>query len=414
MDSLEKALHRYIQDPKNPELNFELGYEYDVLGQTASAFSLYLRTSERTDDDDLIYECLLRNAKCFSRQDGRPSTELGQILHAIQLIPTRPEAHYIHSCYHSWRGNWQESYTAATFGIMYAENAKPFKKPFEYPGLPSLKIQKALSGWYIGRGNESREIYNSLLEDKSLDPSIRSIVENNFKNLPGKSHQPQVYVKDYHEKLKVKFKNSDKIQRNYSQTYQDMFVLTMLNGKENGTYLEIGSANPFYGNNTALLEGDFNWKGISIDIDQAFVNDFNSQRKNKCVQADATEVDYAELLNKNLLPKDIDYLQVDCDPVDITYKILQRIPFDTHRFAVITFEHDYYADVTKSYRDLSRKFLKEKGYVLAVSNIAPNSIDSFEDWYIHPELVDRGVLRLIKNASDQVKSSDYFMLNKTK
>jgi hypothetical protein len=68
--------------------------------------------------------------------------------------------------------------------------------------------------------------------------------------------------------------------------------------------------------------------------------------------------------------------------------------------------------VTKSYRDLSRKFLEEKGYVLAVTNIAPNNIDSFEDWYVHPELVDTLTLIKIKNISDQVKSSDYFMLNK--
>ena len=34
---------------------------------------------------------------------------------------------------------------------------------------------------------------------------------------------------------------------------QDMFVLTVLNGKTNGTYLEIGSGDPFIGSNTALL-----------------------------------------------------------------------------------------------------------------------------------------------------------------
>ena len=47
---------------------------------------------------------------------------------------------------------------------------------------------------------------------------------------------------------------------------------------------------------------------------------------------------------------EIDYLQLDCDPPVITYKILLKIPFDKVKFGVITYEHDHYNDITNSYR----------------------------------------------------------------
>ena len=62
-----------------------------------------------------------------------------------------------------------------------------------------------------------------------------------------------IYDNSKFERLRTKFNGSEKIERNYSQCYQDMFVLTMLNNPTHGTYLEIGSADPYYGNNTALL-----------------------------------------------------------------------------------------------------------------------------------------------------------------
>ena len=88
---------------------------------------------------------------------------------------------------------------------------------------------------------------------------------------------------------------TNKIERNYSQIYQDMFVLSMHEGKSNGTYLEIGAGDYKKGNNTYLLETIFNWKGVSIDFNTDLVNNFNNNRKNTCICQDATTIDYLEL-----------------------------------------------------------------------------------------------------------------------
>ena len=53
----------------------------------------------------------------------------------------------------------------------------------------------------------------------------------------------------------------------YSQAQQDVFILNILKGKQNGYFVELGSNDPIVINNTFLLETHFNWKGIMIEYD---------------------------------------------------------------------------------------------------------------------------------------------------
>ena len=70
-----KHLQSYIDNTEDPRINFNLGHEYETWGQTGAAISFYLRTAERSDNDLIQYESLLRCALCFSRQGTRDSTE---------------------------------------------------------------------------------------------------------------------------------------------------------------------------------------------------------------------------------------------------------------------------------------------------------------------------------------------------
>lgn len=71
------------------------------------------------------------------------------------------------------------------------------------------------------------------------------------------------YFKNDHESLRFKFIGSENIENNYSQSMQDMFVLSVLNGKKNGVYVEIGADKPRVINNSYLLE-------VSIWMDWSF------------------------------------------------------------------------------------------------------------------------------------------------
>ena len=190
-----------------------------------------------------------------------------------------------------------------------------------------------------------------------------------------------------------------------------MFVLTMLNGKTKGTYLEIGTADPIYNNNTYLLEKKFNWKGISVEINPLEVEKFlETDRNGPILMLNALNIDYKEELKALTSKNTIDYLQIDCEPADITYQVLEKIPFDDYKFAVITYEHDYYADETKSYRSKSRKFLESKGYIMVVGDIAPDKNSTFEDWWVHPDLVNHEILKVMMDSSEKIKFVGDYML----
>jgi hypothetical protein len=231
-------------------------------------------------------------------------------------------------------------------------------------------------------------------------------VDNNLKNL-GYPHLHTPYKPDMKDQIRLEFDGLDQIEKNYSQSFQDLFVLTATQGRRNGWYLEIGSAEPFKGNNTALLEKDFGWKGLSVDIDQRKVEQFMSERDNWVLCVDATKIDYEKILGNFSFPKILDYLQVDCDPPEVTFEILKRIPFAQYKFAVITFEHDYYWNT--AVRDASREFLKQQGYVLVVSDVAYNKVHSYEDWWVHPDLVDAAVIQQLQDTTAGLKYAPDYM-----
>jgi hypothetical protein len=221
---------------------------------------------------------------------------------------------------------------------------------------------------------------------------------------------PMIYDKSCLENLNVKFRGASRIERNFSQCFQDMFVLTMLNGKKGGHFLEIGSGHPFYCNNTVLLEKLFNWDGISIDKDVEITELFSKYRCSKVINSDAVKLNYEELLDF----KDYHYLQIDCDPSFVSYEILLQIPFRSHRFAVITFEHDYYTDKRSGVMENSRKILQSYGYELIANDIAPDNDNSFEDWWVCPELVDEKIIESMRCLTDSPKRADDYMLGRTK
>jgi len=224
-------------------------------------------------------------------------------------------------------------------------------------------------------------------------------------------HEPLIYKKQDYSKYKFPFPGLENIEQNYSQCYQDLFVLSCLNGKKDGTYLEIGAGRPFYGNNTALLS-QLGWKGISIDFDPNLITAWKFERpKDKCLLLDATQIDYINLCQKNGLSRYIDYLQLDIDPAFNTFKTLEKIPFDTLDFGVITYEHDYYTDNNEEWRGKSRALLLSKGYIMMASNISPDRNSPYEDWWINKKYIKDYNKNIIANLDQKVLYAKDYMLN---
>jgi len=411
---IEELITTYSLDTENAENNFALGVWYENQGHTAPALTYFLRCAERAEDEDLAYEALIRGSYCYEKQGTRDGSARSLLWQAQAFLPHRPEAYFLLSRFAEKREWWQDCYMNADLALRYCNfDCLPLKTNIEYPGKYGLLFEKSIAAWMWGKDRECRMLLQEIKNNYVVSKEYYDIIENKLLTY-ATGHVPETEIKynqDRHEQLRFKFDGSDKIQKNYSQSFQDMFILALLQGKRNGLYLEVGAQEPFYQNNTALLETEYDWKGISIEIRQDLCNMFSEQRKNQIVCQDATKIDYIHLLDQFNQGTNFDYLQLDCEPSKTTFEILLSIPFEKYKFAIITYEHDHYVDMTNSYRDKSRKYLKLMGYEMVVSNVSPTEWSPFEDWWYHPDLVDPQMVELMKDADDTITDIRKYMFN---
>jgi len=402
--NLNDLLLDYALDTENPIKNFNIGMWYEHHRHNAPALSFFLRCAERTDDLDLAYEALIHASNAYDRQGTRDQTAKGLLQQALCIRPKRPEAYYLLAKFSEKRQWWQDCYIFAHWAIEFCDfDCKPLNTDVEYPGKYGLLFEKQLAAWWWGKGNESRSLLQDMKDNYEMDDRHYDMVANNLMRM-GSGHIPDEVIKYQqrkHDKLRFKFPGSENIKNNYSQAFQDMFILAATKGKTNGLYLEIGAQQPFYQNNTALLETKYDWDGISIEILSDLCDQFARERKNLIICKDATTIDYMKLLDNFNKGTDFDYLQLDVEPSKTTFECLLAMPFEKYRFAIITYEHDHYVDMTGSYRDKSRKYLKLMGYEMLVANVSPNDNSPFEDWWYHPDLIDHEVVNQMKSVSDE-------------
>lgn len=381
MTNLELAVHKYASDQMNPELNYSLGVEYFQVKQLAAAFTFFLRAAELAKDKKLSYEALLDASVCIQKQGRRDSTEETILLTAISEVPQAPHAYYLLSLLYERRRDYHKMYLYAVLGIRKTYCFKPINAEIiNYLGQWMLRYQLAVAAWKIGRYEQSRQEFIDLLEEGVVGKSHQEALNANITSIG----LPKEFTKywDYKNKImRYPFRDSENIQWNYSQSYQDLFVLSVLGGRRQGIYLEIGSGHPFENSNTALLENQFDWTGISIDINKSQVLKFQQERQNTCICADALKLNYKDFLNEHYQSKEVDYLQIDCDPAQNSFTVLQLIMEQDFVFKVITFEHDAYKDT--DFVERSRELLKSKGYKLAVAGLEWYPGRPYEDWWIH-------------------------------
>lgn len=432
MQIIPSALENYISHPHTPEANFALGRWYEEQGHDSPALSFYIRTAEFSEEVGfdsapelfiLAYEALLRAHFCIDRQRTRELTAKSLLQRAIALAPSRPEAYYLLAKFELRKTNWPEAYMLCNIGYNLPTPDDTLSAPIEgYVGPESFLFAMTLSSHHWGRGTESRQILQELVThhkdilSATESPTVQRLLRSWGVGPAEVADVPYVGATDM-GRLKWCFEGLEKIERNYSQAYQDMFVLAALKGKRNGTYLEIGSEEPKYKSNTYLLEKEFSWRGISVEIDEPEVARFRAERSNPVVCADATKLDYTSLLKKTNFPEAIDYLQIDTEPSSTSFEVLLTIPFEKYKFAIITFEHDHAVDFSRTYRDKSRRYLRSLGYQLVVPDVGPTDWYSFEDWWVEPSLVDMNWLcemgMIIAPETTQVSGAnsvrDYFL-----
>jgi len=406
-NNLNNLTHNYIFNTENFQANFDLATEYDRLGHFAPAVSYYLRAAEVADDNNLAYAALCKVASCYDRSSRRKCSVTSTLQQAIALMPNRPEGYYLLSKYYERTRDFTDGYYLLTIATKLCDfDLEPLIIDTGYYGKFQILYEKSQNAWNTGKSDDARKTLQDLVDDhwhelnEEYQENVKKHLGSNVGWGPEKlSHR--TYYQEFYNKLKFKFPGVENIKQNYSQVYQDLFVLYMLQGKKNGKFLEIGGAQPFKGNNTALLESGFGWSGVAVEWFEEYVNEYRAARPNINVyHLDARYLDYEKIMPWHFDKEVIDYLQLDIEPSNSTYDVLLKIPFHKYKFAVITYEHDHYSDHHRLYREKSREYLREKGYELVVGNVSPIKNIPFEDWWVHPDLVDRALI-------DQIKKDNY-------
>jgi len=186
---IEDLVIELSNDPFNARKNFNAALEYERINQTASAVSFYLRAAEYGGESDaeVIYTSLLKMARCFNDQNGREHSVTNALLQAVAFWPERPEAYFKMSQYFERASQWQESYSWACMGLS-ANDRKGTHLPalpadVEYPGPYGLLFEKAVSGWWVGRPEESKYLFRHLLNEYEMSDDYVQACLNNIKNL---------------------------------------------------------------------------------------------------------------------------------------------------------------------------------------------------------------------------------------
>jgi FkbM family methyltransferase len=207
------------------------------------------------------------------------------------------------------------------------------------------------------------------------------------------------------------------LNKSHSQLNQELFVLSQLNFKKGGYFVEFGATDGVELSNTYLLEMEFGWHGIlaepaifwqkklkenrkaNIEFSCVWKNtgsilsfnevsvpelstllDFSSSdshdsSRKRGKRYEVNTISLLDLLQKYNAPKIIDYLSLDTEGSE--YEILENFDFSEYEFRIITCEHNF-----TPMRDKINNLLTSKGYKRVLS-----AISEFDDWYIKESLV---------------------------
>ena len=110
----------------------------------------------------------------------------------------------------------------------------------------------------------------------------------NHKECLVQAFNQNVLIDDNKDLLKDFIDSFEKIERIYSQLYQDAFASFIVGNKYEKTYLEFGATNGLDLSNSYLLENSFNWKGVLSEPSLQWHESLKKNRKNseiitKCI-----------------------------------------------------------------------------------------------------------------------------------
>lgn len=181
--------------------------------------------------------------------------------------------------------------------------------------------------------------------------------------------------------------------RLFSNMEEDGIILRLLASLHirEGYFVDIGS-NDCINSNCANLAFNFNWKGVFIDADQQLLNIgrknyrlFNKESGNRYVQSFLTPDNVNDVVSKNVITADIDFLNIDIDGND--FAIWKTLNCIQPKLVVVENKIEYGSDelVTESGASLVsfNNLAASKGYTLVATNY-----EGFNAFFMRDDLLE--------------------------
>ena len=195
--------------------------------------------------------------------------------------------------------------------------------------------------------------------------------------------------------------------KSFAQLKQDLFVLSMLNSRKGGFFIEIGAGDGITFSNSYLLEKHFNWHGILVEPNKTFYKSCLASRKcqiiNKIlIESPSNKVKFYEKsigefshsegfgdVNASEIKShyfvetikfdelfstsdvSIDFLSIDTEGSEL--EILNSINLSKYKPTIICIEHNF----EKTKRIYFKKYLSKYGYSLMYSGIS-----RWDSWFV--------------------------------
>tara|TARA_B100000925_G_scaffold278797_1_gene247951 strand:- start:514 stop:1299 length:786 start_codon:yes stop_codon:yes gene_type:complete len=245
----------------------------------------------------------------------------------------------------------------------------------------------------------------------------RLVRKSSYKKLLSKL--PLFYLKnDFSELIDSKHRMTyfENFNDSKAQLGQDLFVLSELDFKKNGFFVEFGATNGIDLSNTFMLEKKFGWNGIlaepaklwhselelnrssSIEfdcvwktsgdillfnevkddlhkgelstIDSFTSSDGHALERKSSNKYEVKTISLYDMLKKHNAPRTIDYLSIDTEGSE--FEILSSFDFDEYDIKIITCEHNH-----TSRREKIFEMLSAQGYERKYTEYS-----LFDDWYV--------------------------------
>jgi hypothetical protein len=171
-----KELDNYIKNPYDTKSIKELAEWYWVREDYAGSLSFWSRLVEFGNDDE-IYDGLIHSALCIWKQGNRFTHVEGLLLRAVTDFYWRGEGYLLLSKLYEENRKWTECYHYAESGWRTDWITKPLID-VEEPTKEHFLFQMGISGWWIGKNEESLGIHLELLDSDLPKPYLDAVKNN--------------------------------------------------------------------------------------------------------------------------------------------------------------------------------------------------------------------------------------------